>query len=146
MNIKVYGSEMNRMMKTITQCIDSKSPKLGNIEIIYDNNLLSVRGTNGTVSAVMSTPILGGSGETFCVDGTMFARVCSMCNGEITISTEGKVCTIKGVGRTRLPIVNEDIPSYSHVKGKTCKIRAEQFSKGTAVFPTPSRQIKAGLC
>lgn len=130
MNIKIQGSELNRMMRTMTQCINPKDQNKGNIEIIYDNNLLSIRGTNGSFSAVVSTPILGGDGEVFCVDGTMFARACSMCNGEIEIRTDGKVCTIKGAGRTRLPIVQATIPAFERVSGKTCTVRAEAFTRG----------------
>lgn len=130
MNVKIHSTELNRMMKTITQCIDPKSPKLGNIEVIYDNNLFTIRSTNGHMSAVVSTPLLGGNGEVFCVDGTMFARVCAMCNGEVGIETNGRVCSIKGAGRTRLPIVDADIPAFDTVTGKECKIRAELFTAG----------------
>lgn len=130
MKIKIHSSELNRMMKTLTQCINPKDNNLGNIEIIYDNNLLSIRGTNGSFAAVMSTPVLGGDGEYFCVDGTMFSRVCSMCTGEIDISTDEKVCTIKGAGRTRLPIVNAKIPAFEPVTGKECSIKSEAFTRG----------------
>lgn len=130
MNIKVYSAELNRMMKTITQCIDPKSPKYGNIEVIYDNNMLSIRGTNGQISAVMSTPLLGGNGESFCVDGTMFARVCAMCSGEVTISANQLTCQISGAGRTRIQVVKADIPAFSRVNGKTCTVKSEAFSRG----------------
>lgn len=131
MNIKIPSTELNRMMKTIVQCIDQKDiTQKSNIEVIYDNNLLTIRGTNGSFSAVMSTPILGGDGETFCVDGTMFARVCAMCNGEIEISTDGKTCTIKGAGRTKLPIVNAKIPAFEPVKGNQCTVMADVLSRG----------------
>lgn len=130
MKIKIHSSELNRMMKTMTQCIDSRSQNYSNVSIIYDNNFLSIRGTNGSFSAVMSTPVLGGDGESFCVDGNMFARVCSMCRGDVEISTDDKVCTIKGAGRTRLPIVTAKVPAFSHVNGKECKVKAEAFSKG----------------
>ena len=130
MNIKIHSSDINRMMKIITQCIDPKDSNRGNIEIIYENNLFSIRSSNGTYSAVTCTPVLGGDGESFCVDGTMFARVCAMCNGEISIITDSKTCTIKGAGRTRLPIVDAKIPSFERVEGKTCTVPAEAFSKG----------------
>jgi len=129
MKIKVQGSELNRMMKTITQCIDTKHQIMGNICVIYDNNLLTIRGTNGQFAAVMSTPVLGGTGESFCVDGTMFARVCSMCNGEVSIETDAKTCTIRGAGRTRLPIVNVNVPNYERVTGDSFDIGASDFSK-----------------
>ena len=105
MKIKIQSAELNRMMKTISQCIDPRFSGRGNIEFIYDNNMLSIRGTNGQVTAVVSTPVLGGDGEIFCIDGAMFAKVCALCNGEIEISTDGKNCIVKGAGRTRLPII-----------------------------------------
>ncbi len=150
MKIKIHSSELNRMMKTLTQCIDPKSAERGNVEIIYDNNLLSIRGTNGHYSAVMSTPILGGDGEIFCVDGTMFARVCAMCNGEIEISTDGKVCTVNGAGRTRLPLVDANIPAFDPVEGKECRIKSEAFSRGYssvsyAISSDESRVVLTGV-
>ena len=130
MNIKIHSSELNRMLKTIVQCIDTKDvSRLANIEIIYDNNMLTIRGTDGHFAAVMSTPMLGGDGESFCVDGVMFAKVCAMCNGEIDISTDGKYCTVKGAGRTRLPIVDVKIPAYTHVNGKSAVIPAENIAR-----------------
>lgn len=129
MKIKIHSSELNRMMKTIIQCIDQRgSSRMSNVQIIYDNNLLTIRGTNGSLSAVMCAPLLGGNGESFCVDGTLFAKVCSMCNGEITIESDEKSCTIKGAGRTRLPIVNVDIPVYEHVNGSDVIVRADDFT------------------
>lgn len=150
MNIKIHSSEMNRMMKTITQCIDPRDPNKGNVEVIYDNNLLTVRGTNGVTSAMMSTPLLGGDGESFCVDGTMFARVCAMCSGEISVSTDGKVCTVKGAGRTRIPVVKASIPAFEPVKGKECKVKAEAFARGYssvsyAISADQSRVVLTGV-
>jgi len=130
MRIKIHSSELNRMMKTLGKCIDSRLQQYGNIEIIYDNNLLTMRGTNGQFSAVMSTPVMGGDGEAFCVDGETFGKVCNLCKGEMEIITEGRVCTIKGAGRTRLPIVEAKIPAFASVdKGKSTVIKAEEFSK-----------------
>lgn len=150
MNIKIHSSELNRMMKTITQCIDPKSEKLGNIEVIYDNSLLSIRATNGHVAAIMSTPLLGGNGESFCVDGTMFARVCAMCHGEISIETDGKACVVKGAGRTRIPIIHTEIPAFDRVDGKECRIRSEVFTRGYnsvsfAVCPDQTRPVLTGV-
>ena len=130
MNIKVHSSELNRMMKTISQCVDEKFDKFSNIEICHENNLLTIRGTNGQFAAVMSTPLLGGDGERFCVDGVMFARVCGMCSGEVSIITEGKVCTIKGAGRTRIPIVEVDVPEFKAIADgqPTVTVSAKDFS------------------
>lgn len=129
MNIKVHSSELNRMMKTISQCINQQFAAYSNIEISHNDNLLTIRGTNGTYQASVSTPLLGGDNESFCVDGTMFAKVCSMCSGEVSISTDGKVCTIKGAGRTRIPIVNADIPKYEHVSGKVSVISGDNLAR-----------------
>lgn len=130
MKIKIHSSELNRMLKTVVQCIDTKiQTKNSNINIIHDNNLLAIRATNGTFSAVMTAPLMGGTGESFYVDGAMFARVCAMCSGEIEISTDEKTCTVKGAGRTRIPIVNTDLPNFERVDGHSIEIPAEEFSR-----------------
>lgn len=130
MKVKVHSSELNRIMKTLSQCIDQRFNNYSNIQITHADNLLTFRGTNGTFQATLSTPLLGGDGESFCVDGTMFAKVCSMCSGEVEINTDGKTCTIKGAGRTRLPIVEADIPEQTRVEGTSSVMTAENLSAG----------------
>ena len=129
MNVKINSSELNRMMKTVGQCIDERVQKFGNIEIATGNNEFTIRGTDGQFSAITSTPLIGVEEEKFCVDGTMFAKVCSISSGDVSIVTEGKFCTIKGTGRTRLPIINADIPEYAHLSGKNpyVLVKAEDF-------------------
>lgn len=113
MNFKIQSSEINRMMKIITQCIDiHDNSNRSNIEIGSINNSLYIHASNGSVIATLTTPMLGLELDKFCVDGQMFAKVCSMCSGEIEIATDGKVCTIKGTGRTRIPIVDATIPRH----------------------------------
>lgn len=129
MKIKIHSNELNRMMKTISACINQKDSKYGNIEIVHDNNLLTIRGTDGFFQAELSAPMLGSDGERFCIDGGMFAKVIGMCNGEVEISTTEKVCTIKGVGRTRIPIMDVDIPAFDDVSGTELRISAEDFQK-----------------
>ena len=119
MNIRIPSAEMNRMMKIASQCLDKLSE---NVEVIHDNNLLTVRGTNGFISAVVSTPMLGGTGESFCVDGAMLTRVCAACRGQIEISTSDRVCTIKGAGRTRIPIVTKKVKAFEPVTGTSIKV------------------------
>lgn len=120
MNIKIHSAELNRIMKTITQCIDTRdSSNLANICITHEDNMLKFRATNGSFGAELSTPVLGGDGETFYVDGSMFAKVCAMCNGEIGITTDGKTCTVKGFGRTKLNMVEANIVSIEQIDGKS---------------------------
>ena len=150
MDIKVPGIEINRMMKTIGQCIDPKDQNLGNIEIIYDNGLLTIRGSNGQFSAVARMPLLGGTGETFQVDGTMFARVCAACSGDVQIMTDGKVCTVKGAGKTRMPIVNAKIPAFKRVSGDRCEVLAEDLMRAYggvahAVSTLQTRVVLTGI-
>lgn len=129
MNIKVHSSDINRMMKTIVQCTDQKDiTNRANVQITFDNNKLFFTASNGQFSAVMFTPVLGGDGETFCVDASMFAKVCAMQNGEIVLSTDEKFCTIKGVGRTRLPIVDANIPGIDGIDGEKITVNAADFS------------------
>ena len=127
MNIKIHSSEINRMMRTISQCIDTRDiGNRANIEIGSMDNQLYIHSSNGSMIATMTTPMLGLDNEKFCVDGQMFAKVCAMCSGDIDISTDGKMCVIKGTGRTRLPIVNATIPRHKDIiGGKTVKVAAE---------------------
>lgn len=129
MNIQINGTEMSRMMKTILQCTDNKTQsKLSNICITHEENLLKIRSANGQFMAEMATPLLGGDGESFCVDGSMFAKVCGLCKGNISISTNEKDCVIKGSGRTRLPIVNVKIPAVEKVKGESIFVKGEHIA------------------
>jgi len=130
MNIKIHSSELNRMMKTVSQCIDERVLKFGNIEISTGNNVFTIRGTDGQCAATTYTPLLGTEEEKFCIDGSMFAKACSICTGDITILTEGKFCVIKGNGRTRLPIVKAEVPEYVSLDGEnpTVLVKAEDFS------------------
>ena len=132
MNIKIHSSEINRMMKTISQCIDTRDiGNRANIEIGSLNNQLYIHSSNGNMIATMTTPMLGLDKDKFCVDGQMFAKVCAMCSGEIDISTDGKNCIIKGTGRTRLPIVNAIIPKHKDIlQGKMLKVAAEDIIHG----------------
>ena len=109
--------------------------------------MLAIRGTNGSVATVMTTPLLGGNGETFCVDGAVFARVCSMCNGDVEITTDDKSCTVKGTGRTRIPIVNVKIPNFERVSGPSITIRAEDFSRcyGSVAYAIATDQTRIVL-
>lgn len=150
MNIKVPATELNRMMKAISQCIDPKDQNRSNVEIIYDNNKLTARGTNGQFAAVMSTPLLGGDGESFCVDGSMFARVCSMCTGDVSIVTDDKSCTVKGAGKTRLPIMDAKIPKYEEVEGDSFEMTAIAISRmydgvSFAISSDASRLVLTGI-
>ena len=130
MKIKVNSSELNRMMKTISKCIGNRDMAYGNIEVIYDNNMLTLRGTNGQFAAVMYTPVMGGDGETFGVDGEMFGKVCALCKGDVEIVTEGSSCIIRGAGRTRLPIVKANIPNFVRPDyDASAKVLAQDFAK-----------------
>ena len=132
MKLKIHSSEINRMMKTISQCINTKHSEFSNVCITFDESKLTIRSTSGVYSAEMSTPVLGGNGESFCVDGVLFAKVCAMCNGELDISTDGRTCTIIGNGRTRLPIVNANIPQIVRIEGDVSEVKmsADELTNG----------------
>ena len=128
MRIQVGSSEMNRIMKTIGRCVDTRDiGGLGNVEISHDNNLLTFRSSNGTFTAEMSTPMLGGDGEKFCVDAGVLGKVCALCSGEITLETTENACIVKGAGRTRLPMVTAKIPKLKEIDGQHCFVKAEDL-------------------
>lgn len=144
MNIRIHSADMNRIMKIINQCIDNIYE---NVEVIHDNNLLTVRGTNNIASAVVSTPLLGGDGSSFCVDGAMLTRVCAACRGDIEISADGKVCTVKGAGRTRLPIVPKKVPAFTPVTGKSMTIQGADLTGcyGKVSYAVSTNQARVNL-
>ena len=146
MNIKVEGSELNRMMKTISQCIDSKHPDRSNVEISVLGNLLVFRASNGQIFAKASTPIIASDEEVFCVDGALFSRVCSMCAGNVTMSTDGKALTVSGVGRARLPIVDANIPTFDRIGSGTvitvhASVRSAAYSGVAHAIATDQNRI-----
>lgn len=151
MRVKIHSSEINRMMKPIVQCVDEKFERFSNIEIKHEDNLLTIRATDGTFYARASAPVMGGDGEKICVDGTMFARVCGMCSGEIEISADEKTCTIKGAGRTRIPVVKADFPDFESTEAQsTITIKAEDYircynSVAYAVSNDQSRIVLTGI-
>lgn len=115
MKVKIHSSELSRMMKAVLPCTDQRDlTNRANIMIRSTCNALYIRGTNGVMSADMCTPILGGEDESFCVDGQTFAKVIGATSGEVEISTDSKACIIKGAGRTRLPVVNANLPEGKH--------------------------------
>ena len=127
MKIRIHSNDLNRMMKIIKPCLDTKSITKAVIQVTHENNRLKIRATNSHFSAEASTFLMGGDGETFCVDGPMMSRVASMCSGEIEISADEKTCTVKGTGRTKMPIVSMNIPDIPDVVGKSVKMLADNF-------------------
>lgn len=150
MKINVHSSELNRMMKVIGKCIDSRFDKFSNIEIRHEDTCLMIRGQNGAYFAEMKTPLLGGDGERFCVDGDMFEKTVAQCGGEVEISTDGKVCTIKGAGRTRLPIIDTEVADVERLSDEhSLKIAPDKLAYcfdgvGYAISDDDSRLILTG--
>lgn len=124
MNIKIHSADMNRMMKVVSQCLGKLSE---NVEVIHDNGLLTVRGTDGVISTVSTSPLLGGDGESFCVDGAMLTRVCAQCKGMIEIDASERVCTIKGAGRTRIPVVSAKVKAFEPVTGESVTVKGSDL-------------------
>ncbi len=151
MKIKVNGPELGRMMKIISQCIDSRTQSdRANIEICHEDNQLSIRGVSSQWSATMHTPVLGGDGEKFCVDGGMFAKIAAMCGKETLIDATGKTCVVKCNGKATLPVVDANIPEPGDVTGKQVRMSADAFAKGLggvlyAVAVDQTRPVLTGI-
>lgn len=129
MRIKLFSSELGHMVKTVSKCLSSKNPLGANIEISHDDNVFRIKASDGQIGIVMSTPLLGGDGESFCIDGNMFSKVIGMTNKEIEITTDSKACTIKGLGRTRIPFTSAKIPNVEPVIGTSFVVNAEEFAR-----------------
>lgn len=130
MKAKFANSELSQMMKVATQCLDTKGiTDKCNIRVTSSHDALTIRATNGTMYAEVSTALIGGDDENFCVDGKMFSKVISGCSGDVTIETDDKACIIRGSGRTRLPIVPANIPDMDDVDGIKVTVSFDDFRK-----------------
>lgn len=144
------SGELNRIMKVLSRCMDKKISTRSNIQILHENDKLTIRAANGTFLGEMSMKVPGGDGEAFCVDGDMFARVVGMCNKDIEILTDGKNCALKGIGRTRIPIVNAKVKTPDKLKGDSVTVKAEHFKNAYslvsyAIAQDQSRPLLTGV-
>ena len=150
MNVKVHSNDLGHIMKTISKCLGPKGTATSNIEIRHEDSLFTIRASNGSVSAMASTPLLGGDGEAFCVDGELFGKVVGLCSGAVDIRTEGKSCLIKSNGRTRIPIVEAVIPEAAGVEGKEVSVSGSDFARvfgkvGYAISTDQTRIVLTGV-
>ena len=128
MDVKIYSSDLNDMMKVVGKCIDQDIPSHENVELIHDSNLLTIRATNGTFYAEASTPVMGGNGESICLDGKMLSDVAGKARGEMEISSNRNVCTIKSVGRIKLPVVNGTVARPEPIDGQSVTVDGNRFA------------------
>lgn len=151
MKIRIHSADLQRMMKIAGACVNPRLPTTSAIEIIHDNNILSIRANDGQFGVVASTPLMGGEGESFCVDGTMFGKAVGMCSGETVINVEDKECKVWfGTGRTRMPVIKAKIPAFDFMTGgNTVVMRSKAFrrmleSVDYAIATDQSRKILTG--
>lgn len=148
--IKADSEKLSQIMKTIGQCLNRKTGIYSNVQLIHESGTLTVRATNGIFLGEMSMQVQGEENEIFCVDGDMFSRVINLCKGMIEIISDGKNCVIKGMGRTRLPIINTTVKAPEDLNGSTVKMKAENF-KAThsiisyAISTDASRMVLTGV-
>ena len=127
--IKADSEKLSQIMKTIGQCLNRKTGIYSNVQLIHESGTLTVRATNGVFLGEMSMQVQGEENEIFCVDGDMFSRVINLCKGMIEIISDGKNCVIKGMGRTRLPIINTTVKAPEDLNGSTVKMKAEKMNR-----------------
>lgn len=144
------SGELNRIMKVLSRCMDKRMSIHSNIQILHENEMLTIRAANGTFLGEMHMKMPGGDGDPFCVDGDMFARVVGMCSKDIEILTDGKNCVLKGTGRTRIPIVNAKVKTPDKLKGDSVTVKAEHFKNAYslvsyAIAQDQSRPLLTGV-
>lgn len=151
MNLKIHSNDLSRVMRIMSSCIETKmESKNSNVEICYGETALSIRAMNNSQHMKMTIPMMGGDGETICVDGKMLANVASRANGMVEISSNNTSCVIKANGRTRLPVVKVDLDNPAQVEGKSITVKAEDFIRAWnrvkhAVATDESRVILTGV-
>lgn len=145
MRIQMSSNDINKMLKIIVQCTNPKdSANKSNVKIYADAGVFSMCSTNGQMSALIEIPVVHGDfSESFCVDAQMLSRICGNCTGDVTIETAEKSCTIKGAGRTKIPIVNAKIPAVKKIDGSSVRMKASDLAKAfnSIAFSIASEKI-----
>lgn len=149
MNLKLPANEFGRAVKILSGVIGQKQTKFGNIQVRTQPDLVEVRATNGTMFGKITIPTMGAEEETICVDGEMLKSIVQSAGGDIEIHTAGNVCTIKTVGRTRIPIVETELPENPVVTGVSTEIDADDFVRAYehivyAISTEESRPVLTG--
>jgi DNA polymerase III sliding clamp (beta) subunit (PCNA family) len=131
MKFSCYGPVLSRAMKILKTCTDKLAPGglLSNVELCCEGNTLVARTVNSQYSAWMIIPTMGGVEGTVCVDCEMLSRVVALCNAEMTVSADGKVCTVIGNGKTKLPVVDDRLPPLKRVSGAEVSVNGSDFAR-----------------
>lgn len=145
MKLQVNSNDINKALKVIAQCTNPKdSANKSNVKITAGSGKFSMCSTNGQMSALVDIPATAVSGDgSFCVDAQMLSRICGNCAGDIAIEASDKDCTVKGAGRTKIPIVSARIPEVNKVNGNTVRMKASDLAKafGSIAFSIASEKI-----
>lgn len=150
MNVKIHSGELNRIMKVLSGCVDPRFTQYSNVEISHVDNKLTFRATNGQQYIRMTSPMMGEDSETFCVDGKKLSSVAGIQKGDVNISTDGKIVTVRGTGRTRLTQVNMKLGVPASVDGHTVSVNGDAFMKAVgkvayAISHDDTRVILTGM-
>lgn len=129
MSVKIQSSEINRMLKVVTQCCNPKDSNRSNVRIYTEGGGLFMNSSNGQMDVIIGTTCQIDDFDQFCVDAQMLHRICSNCPGDVTIDVSERSCTIKGAGRTKIPVVNAKIPKFATIKGDKVSFKAEDLCK-----------------
>lgn len=110
MKVTIPGFELNRMMKTLAKCVDKRSQNFSNVEFIWEDTELKIRGTNGQQFCEMRMPMLGGNGERFSLDAGMVEKIAGNAgNRNVEIKVDGNACVIRANGLVRTGAMKTEI-------------------------------------
>lgn len=147
MNVTIQSGELSRMMKIAGSCFDTILNAY--VELCHNDNLLTIRSIRSDMGVKISCPAMGGDGEKVVVDGKVFSNIIAKCTGSVTISTDGKSCTVKTRGRTKIPLLPVNMASMEEVDGTSVKLNADRFLRAIrktqyAVCQDQTRMILTG--
>ena len=150
MNVKLDAKEINRAAKVLAGIINPRDTMFSCIQISGEPDGVSFYATNRILSAKMKIPMIGVDEEAFCIDGTMFTRIVQGATKDVEIVTDGKDCTIKAIGKTRIPIIDREMPKMDAAEGNEFSLNADGLRGAVgkvyhAVSADESRIVLTGI-
>jgi len=149
MKLSVHASELSRMMKAISKCIDNRPPTNGAIEISTKDGHLIIRSVNTQFAVTTGCDADIYEDGAVVVDGKTFGGIISRCSGLCDIKADNKSFTVQNFGRTRLPVLDKEIPKLDPVTGEEVSVMASGLFRtydriGYAISHDETRIILTG--
>lgn len=133
MRIDIHANELKRLVKLVSPVVSSRNEKFANVEVglkdgAFFLHAVNEKGCDVTASTRLMAATMADN-ETVLVDGDTLKRVSGSVSGNVTVIADDKVMTIRSSnGRTKIPLINGNLPGESAPVGDTVAVNAVALS------------------